>query len=141
MNSPLDKMRAAFRRLVDMPTFVVLPKYRAVLHDLTIELYISQRKFPALAHADGLVVPVGPDLKMVFGVAKMARDRGADVIQVEANRVAPLEPGDAFVGTGARYRYKYTALAVIFDTSKRTSAEIIKQAITTAVSKLRAAGA
>jgi len=141
MTSPLDKMRASFHRLSAMPTFVVLPKYRAVLHNLTIELYVSPRKFPAMAKADGLVVPVGPDLKMVFGMAKMARDRGADIIQVEANRVAPLQPGDAFVGSGARYRYKYTALAVIFDTSKRTSAEIIKQAVTTAVTKLRAAGA
>src|SRR5262249_33236946 len=130
------------RRLVDsLIPRVVLPKYRAVLDELTIELYISQRKFPALAHADGLVVPVGPDLKMVSGLTKLARDRGADVIQVEANRAAPLEPGDAFVGWGARYRYKYTALAVIFDTSKRTNAEMIKRAVTTAVTKLRAAGA
>src|SRR5205814_981953 len=100
-----------------------------------------QRKLPFMAAADALIVPVGPDLKMVSGVAKMARDRGADIIQVEANRVAPLKPGDAFVGTGARYRYRYTALAVIFDDSKRTSAEIITQAVVTAVTKLRAMGA
>ena len=141
MNSFVDKLTATLKRLVQLPTFVVLPRYRAALQDLTIELYVSQRKLPVLAGADALIVPVGPDLKMVFGVAKMARDRGADIVQVEANRVAPLKPGDAFIGTGARYRYKYTALAVIFDESKRTSAQFIQQAITTAVSKLRTVGA
>jgi len=141
MNPLIDKLTATLKRLSQLPTFVVLPAYRATLDDLTIELYVSQRKLPFLAGADGLIVPVGPDLKMVFGVAKMARDRGADIVQVEANRVAPLKPGDAFVGTGAKYRYKFTALAVIFDDSKRTSAAIITEAVTTAVSKLRAAGA
>jgi hypothetical protein len=141
MNSTFEKFAATWKRLTHMPAFIVLPRYRAVLHDLTIELYVSQRKLPFLAGADALIVPVGTDLKMVFGVAKMARDRGADIVQVEANRVAPLRPGDAFVGTGARYRYKYTALAVIFDESKRTSPEIITQAVTTAVNKLRELGA
>ena len=143
MNSTFQKIDTILKRFISSltPTIVILPRYRATLHDLTIELFVSQRKLPLLAGADALIVPVGPDLKMVFGVAKMARDRGADIVQVEANRVAPLNPGDAFVGTGARYRYKYTALAVIFDESKRTSAEIITQAVTTAVTKLRAVGA
>jgi len=141
MTSIIDKFTGALKRLADIPTLLVLPRYRATLHDLTIELYVSQRKLPLLAGADALIVPVGTDLKMVFGMAKMARDRGADIVQVEAARVAPLKPGDAFVGTGAKYRYKYTALAVIFDEDKRTSAEIITQAVTTAVTKLRAAGA
>lgn len=141
MNPTIDRIATVFKRIVTLPTFVVLPRYRATLDDLTIELYVSQRKLPFLAGADALIVPVGTDLKMVFGVAKMARDRGADIIQAEASRVAPLRPGDAFVGTGARYRYKHTALAVIFDESKRTSAAIISQAVTTAVTKLRAVGA
>ena len=141
MNPTFDRLATVMRRLIHFPTILVMPKYRAVLQDLTIELYVSQRKLPFLAGADALIVPVGPDLKMIFGVAKMARDRGADIVQVEASRVAPLRPGDAFIGTGARYRYKYTALAVIFDESKRTSAEIIVRAVTTAVAKLRAAGA
>ena len=141
MNPMIEKINATFKRLITLPTFIVLPRYRATLRDLTIELLVSQRKLPLLAGADGLIVPVGTDLKMVFGVAKMARDRGADIVQVEANKVAPLKPGDAFVGTGAKYRYKYTALAVIFDESKRTSPAIITQAVTTAVNKLRAAGA
>src|SRR5437588_7749984 len=102
MPSVFDKISTALKRLITMPTFIVLPSYRATLHDLTIELFVSQRKLPLLAAADALIVPVGTDLKMVFGVAKMARDRGADIVQVEANRVAPLKPGDAFVGTGAR---------------------------------------
>jgi len=143
MNPILEKLAQMGTRLKSalLPTVVVLPSYRATLHDLTIELIVSQRKLPFMAGADALIVPVGPDLKMVFGVAKMARDRGAGRIQFEASKVAPLEPGDAFVGTGARYRYKYTALAVIFDHSKRTSAAIITQAVTTAVDKLRQKGA
>src|SRR5579872_5253773 len=141
MNPILLKAREALKRLLTLPTFIVLPRYRATLDDLTIELYVSQRKFPFLGGADALIVPVAPDLKMVFGVAKMARDRGADIVQVEASKVAPLKPGDAFVGTGARYRYKYTALSVIFDEQKRTSPDLITQAVTTAVIKLRRAGA
>lgn len=141
MNPMLQKAFLAWKRLTTLPEFVVLPRYRATLENLTIELYVSQRKLPALAGADALIVPVGPDLKMVFGVAKMARDRGADLVQYEANKVAPLAPGEAFIGTGARYRYKYTALAVIFDQSKRTSAELISRAINNAVRKLREKGA
>ena len=141
MNAIVEKIQVVLKRLTHMPVFVVLPRYRATLENLTIELYVSQRKLPALAAADALIVPVGPDLKMVSGVAKMARDRGADLVQYEANKVAPLLPGDVFIGTGARYRYKYTALAVIFDQSKRTSAELISQAIVNAVRKLRDLGA
>lgn len=135
MSFTIEKLRAAAGTF-KIPRVITLPAYRAMLHDLTIEVYASQRRFPVLGGADALIVPVGTDLRMVNGIAKLARDRGADTVQHEALRVAPLVPGDAFIGTGAKYRYKYTALAVIFDQNKRTSPELIKQAITTAVRKL-----
>ena len=76
-----------------------------------------------------MLVPVAPDLKMVFGIAKRVRDYGADMVQNEALKVAPLGPGDAFIGSGARYRFANTVLAVIFDDNKRTSPEIIARAV------------
>jgi hypothetical protein len=137
MTSPLDTFRATAQRLFRLPHASVMPTKRVALQDLTIELWVSSRKLPLALRADAMIVPVGPDLKMVFGVAKMARDMGADFVQHEAAKVAPLEAGDAFVGSGARFRYKHTALAVIFDRNKRTSAAIIGQAVATALNKLR----
>ncbi|HZT42815.1 MAG TPA: macro domain-containing protein [Chthonomonadaceae bacterium] len=108
--------------------------------DLTVELWVAERKFPHFMRSDAIIVPVAPDLKMVFGVAKIARDYGADLIQYEANAVAPLPPGEAFVGTGARYRFKFTALAVIFDQVKRTSPQLIGQAVRRAMQLLQERG-
>jgi O-acetyl-ADP-ribose deacetylase (regulator of RNase III) len=140
MTSPLDTFRATAHRLFHLPHASIMPTKRVALQDLTLELWVSQRKLPLALRADAILVPVAPDLKMVFGIAKMARDMGADYVQHEAEKVAPLPPGDAFVGTGARFRYKYTALAVIFDQNKRTSPAIIGQAIGTALNKLRVLG-
>jgi len=141
MTSPLDTFRATAQRLFHLPHASVMPTKRVALQDLTIELWVSPRKLPLALRADAIIVPVARDLKMVFGVAKMARDMGADFVQHEAAKVAPLQPGDAFIGTGARFRYKYTALAVIFDQNKRTSPAVIGQAIGTALNKLRVLGA
>ncbi len=137
MPSLLDTLRATAHRLFKLPHASLRPVSKVALQDLTIELWVSQRKLPLTLRADAIIVPVATDLKMVFGIAKMARDMGADAVQHEASAVAPLQPGDAFVGTGARYRYKHTALAVIFDDSKRTSPAIISQAVGTALRKLR----
>ncbi|MCW3097298.1 MAG: hypothetical protein JWL77_2916 [Chthonomonadaceae bacterium] len=140
MTSPLDTFRATAHRLFKLPHASIMPVKRVALQDLTLELWVSPRKLPLALRADAIIVPVAPDLKMVFGVAKMARDMGADFVQHEAEKVAPLAPGDAFIGTGARFRYKHTALAVIFDPQKRTSPAIIGQAIGTALNKLRLLG-
>ena len=140
MTSPLDTVRATAQRLFRLPHASLMPTKRIALQDLTIELWVSQRKLPLALRADAILVPVATDLKMVFGIAKMARDMGADFVQHEAAKVAPLAPGDAFVGTGARFRYKHTALAVIFDRNKRTSPAIIGEAVGTALNKLRVLG-
>src|SRR5690349_12367449 len=107
----------------------IMPRCRAALEDLTIEVWVSQRKLPLAMRAGAILVPTAPDLKMVFGIAKMVRDMGADNAQREANAVAPLPPGEVFIGTGAKYRYKFTALAVIFDEAKRTSPQWITSSV------------
>ena len=140
LHTKLAELQAIYKRLIYCP-ITVMPKKRVTLQDLTIELWVSRRKLPLVLHAHSIVVPTGPDLKMVFGIAKMVRDMGADVVQYEANKVAPLAPGQAFVGTGARFRYKFTALAVIFDESKRTSQALISQAVANAMLLLREKGA
>ncbi len=137
MSSPLETFRTTLHRLFQLPHASLRPTAKVALQDLTIELWVSQRKLPLALRADAIIVPVATDLKMVFGIAKMARDMGADTVQHEANAAAPLPPGDAFVGSGAKYRYKHTALAVIFDESKRTSPAIISESIATALRKLR----
>ena len=136
----LEELRVIVKRLTYCP-ITIMPKKRIVLPDLTIELWVSQRKLPLVLRADAIIAPVAPDLKMVFGVSKMIRDMGADIVQYEANLAAPLRAGEAFVGTGARFRYKLTALAVIFDSTKRTSASTISQAIATSMRLLREKGA
>ena len=135
------KIQSVLKTCFRFPTILVLPRYRVSLQDLTIEVYAHKRKVPLLAQSDGIVVPVGPDLKMLFGISKMVRDRGADIIQREADLVAPLEPGSAFVGSGAKYRFKHIALAVIFDSQKRPSAEYISKSIISAIRMLREKGA
>jgi hypothetical protein len=45
------------------------------------------------------------------------------------------------VGAGAKYHFKYTALAVIFDTSKRTSPSLIRQAVRAAALAVAQRGA
>jgi hypothetical protein len=109
--------------------FIFPPAYRIRIGGMTIELWESRRRYPLVSMAQALIVPVMPDLKMVFGAAKMARDRGAGKVQVEASKVAPLAPGEAFVGPGARYLYRYTALAVIFDEQKRTTPELMTRGL------------
>ena len=113
---------------------VIQPTMRARSGEMNINLFVAQRKLPfwignTLRQNNALLVPVAPDLRMVFGIAKMARDWGADIAQREALKVAPLQPGDAFIGTGARYRYRHTVLAVVFDAQKRTSTDLIRQAV------------
>jgi O-acetyl-ADP-ribose deacetylase (regulator of RNase III) len=124
-----------------LPTIFLKPTYRTNIQGLNIELWVSQRKLPYFSKSDALIVPVAPDLKMVFGIAKIARDYGANTIQYEANDAAPLAPGQAFIGAGARYRYKYTALAVIFDEFKRTNPPLMAEAIRTAMLQARRKGA
>ncbi len=102
----------------------------------TILLWVTSRKFPALLargpYAGGksaVVAPVGPDLKMVTGAAKLIRDHGADRAQYAALRSAPLAQGKVLLADGGKYRYSKTVLAVVFDSQRRTSASIITQAI------------
>ncbi|MDE2126324.1 MAG: hypothetical protein KGJ62_07025 [Armatimonadetes bacterium] len=97
-----------------------------------VEIWNAPRHIPILLRADCLVAPVAPDLRMVTGASKLARDFGADRIQREAERVAPLEPGSALLGAGARYRFRWTALAVIFDENMTTNAQLVQRGLVAA---------
>jgi hypothetical protein len=111
------------------------PRKRIRIGDTTVTLWVRERRMPGSAGA--LVVPVATDLKMVAGIAKWARDAGADRLQHEADAAAPLAPGEAFVGSGGRYRFKVGALAVVMDDAKRTSPEWIRDAVATALRAAR----
>ncbi len=127
-------LEAAFKRYLirlfenDYP-WVTRPVSHVDMQGTRVELWTSHRRMPMLLKADGIIVPVGTDLKMITGAAKFARDYTACQIQYEANGAAPLKPGEAFIGSGGKYRFKKTALAVIFDEKKRTNPGIIKQAV------------
>ena len=110
------------------------PTYTAKIGNMGVSLYVAQRKLPfrignTFVLNNAVLVPVSPDLKMVFGVAKMVRDWGADTVQYEAQKVAPLAAGEAFIGSGAKYRFRHTVLAVVFDENKRTSTDLIRRAV------------
>lgn len=103
------------------------PLKSVALGDTTIELWVRENRLPATA--DAILVPVAPDLAMVAGIAKWVRDTTANAVQYEAQRAAPLPPGEAFVGSGGKYRYQIAALAVVMDEQKRTKPEWIRDAI------------
>ena len=107
--------------------------------DTEIELWERERKMPG--GADAIVVPVAPDLKMSTGIAKWVRDATANAVQYEALKVAPLPPGEVFVGSGGKFRFGTTALAVVMDGQKRTSPEWIREGLASALVRLREAGA
>ena len=109
--------------------WVTRPIHTINMQGTRVELWTSHRKLPMLLKADGIIVPVGTDLKMIVGAGKFVRDYTACQIQYEANRAAPLRPGDAFIGSGGKYRFKKTALAVIFDEQKRTNSGVIRLAV------------
>ena len=111
------------------------PLKRLQLGDTLIELWERERKLPG--GADGIVVPVAPDLKMSAGIAKQVKDWTANNVQYEALKVAPLEPGEVFVGSGGKFRSDATALAVVMDGQKRTSPEWIRDGVARALVKLR----
>jgi O-acetyl-ADP-ribose deacetylase (regulator of RNase III) len=112
--------------------FVGRRAYKVIeLPDMTIELWVSERRFPRAA--DAVVVPVATDLKMVAGVAKVVRDATANRLQIEADAAAPLAPGDAFAGSGGKYRFGSGILAVVMDAQKRTTPEWITGAISKAI--------
>ncbi len=109
------------------------PRAAGSLHrdDFAVELWGGE--WYRAPRADVIVVPVATDMQMYTPVAKWVRDATAYEIQHQANRVAPMRPGDAFIGTGGKYRFKMTALAVIMDDQKRTTGEWIAAGIERAI--------
>ena len=99
--------------------------------DLAVELWGGE--WYRAPRADVIVVPVATDMQMYTPVAKWVRDATAYEIQHQANRVAPMRPGDAFIGTGGKYRFGRTALAVVMDDQKRTTSEWIAAGIERAI--------
>ena len=103
--------------------------------DLHVELWGGD--WYRVPRADAIVVPVAPDLQMYAPVAKWVRDASAYEVQNQANRAAPLNPGDAFMGTGGKYRFDMAALAVVMDENKRVTGDWIAASVERA---LRLAG-
>jgi O-acetyl-ADP-ribose deacetylase (regulator of RNase III) len=107
------------------------PRRVVTLPNMSIELWVRERKFPTGAGA--IIVPVAPDLRMVAGIAKWVRDATANRVQYEALKAAPLAPGQAFVGSGGIYRFRIAALAVVMDDYKRTTPEWIARGVSHAI--------
>jgi O-acetyl-ADP-ribose deacetylase (regulator of RNase III) len=103
------------------------PERAVVVNGVPVELWVRERRLPS--RSDAIVVPAAPDLKLAVGIAKWVRDATAGKAQGEANRMAPLPPGQACIVGGARYRFDMTALAVVMDDQKRTSSEWIAGAV------------
>lgn len=115
------------------------PAARIELNGCRIELWVKERKLPR--PADAIVAPVPPDLKMTHGVAKMIRLWTANRIQAEADQEGPRNAGDVLIGSGARYRFDNTILAVVTDSAKAASQEAITTAVRNALEAAQLAGA
>ena len=114
------------------------PKPRATydLDGVSVELWAGSGR--SLASADVVVAPVSPDLKMETGVAKLVRDATGGMAQAEADRVAPLAPGEAFLTAGSGGRMGRPVLAVVMDAQKRHRPEWIRAALRQAFERARA---
>jgi len=115
------------------------PLRRVEADDRVLELWVRERRLPV--RGDVIIVPVAPDLQMAAGIAKWVRDSTANSVQQEALRVAPLPPGEAFVGRGAKHRFRRAALAVVMDDQKRSRPEWVRAAVCEAIRAARAEGA
>jgi hypothetical protein len=111
--------------------FTPKPHRRVEVGNTVVEVWVRERRLPAPGEA--IIVPVASDMKMSTGIAKWVRDSTANAVQYEALEVAPLSPGEAFVGSGGKYRFGVTALTVVMDEQKRTSPEWISSAIAKAL--------
>ncbi len=111
------------------------PSKSVTVDGTTIELWERERKLPR--SSDAIIVPVATDLKMAVGISKWVRDTTANAIQYEALRAAPLAPGNAFVGSGGKFRFGSAALAVVMDDTKRTSNKWITDAVAKSLTLLR----
>lgn len=112
----------------------ITPIYQATVADTRVKVWVAKRQLPFLTgmpwtKGNALLVPVGPDMKLSFGVAKMARDWSSNLAQIEGAKKAPATPGDVYLVAGARYRYQNTILAVIFDKNKCTSPDLIRRTV------------
>ncbi len=96
-----------------------------------VDILVSERRFPRMA--ESVIVPVAPNLKMSYGIAKWVRDATAGKFQIEAERAAPLAPGDAFAGSGGKYRFQHAIVAVVMDETKRYTAEWIEKSVQSAL--------
>ncbi len=103
------------------------------------ELWVRERKFPCAA--DAIIVPAARDLKLVAGIAKWVRDATANKLQDEADRLAPLDPGQAFVGSGGRYKFDHAVVAVVMDDQKTAKPEWIRAGVRAAMKEAQLAGA
>jgi O-acetyl-ADP-ribose deacetylase (regulator of RNase III) len=115
------------------------PVALAELDGCRIELWVRDRKNPRTA--DAIVAPVPTDLKLAHGVAKLIRLWTANRIQAEADLAAPRSAGDVLVGSGAKYKFDKTVLAVVTDSAKVASQEGIAAAIRNALEACVVAGA
>lgn len=109
------------------------------LGNTSVSLWVRERRMPTTARA--IVAPVGPNLKLVDGIAKWIRDASGNKAQYEADAMAPAQPGTAVVVSGGRYRFRNAVLAVVTDEHNRTSGELITQAVASAIDAAAGTGA
>jgi ADP-ribose pyrophosphatase YjhB (NUDIX family)/O-acetyl-ADP-ribose deacetylase (regulator of RNase III) len=82
---------------------------------------------------DALVNPANTELLMEKGLAKIVRQKGGEIIQREASRKAPVEPGQAIVTTAGRLKARYIIHAAITKGNLRTDENKIRSACASAL--------
>lgn len=107
--------------------------------DTVFEIWVRPFKMPPAS--DAIIVPTDTRLRMTTGITKWVRDTTGNAAQVAADATGPLEPGDATVLPGGRYKYQHSAVAVVMDSERRVQASWVTKSISEAILKLHSVDA
>lgn len=125
------------------------PWHTLVRPVLDVELGGKQVQLYGFSHtslhrlrADTLILTCDHTLRMVKGTRKQVRDYGGqDLIEREAARHAPLEPGGVAVTSGGRTKFKQVLHANIFDAQITTAPHLQSSALKNAFQAAAGSGA
>lgn len=109
---------------------LVRPVLNVELGGKQVQLYGFSHTSLHRLRADTLILTCDHTLRMVRGTRKQVRDyAGQDLIEREAARQAPLEPGGVAVTSGGRTKFRKVLHANIFDANVTTDKHLQSSAL------------
>lgn len=92
-------------------------------------------------HADAIVNAANSQFWMGGGVAGAIKRAGGDIIEQEAMKQGPVEPGNAVATTAGKLKARWCIHAAVMDQDLITSAELISMATTRSLELAESLGA